>query len=137
LTVPVWEGKVDPGGAGAGTAGAAAHVSFFTSTLKDFVQGTWTFNGKSYGFGLASDPANAGTLNRLIKPLVARLGPDGASIVHLQPGVDLVNPDTNINGGNITVASNWNLASGNAFNPNGTQLATGGTFDPNNTAVQF
>lgn len=128
LTVPGWDGNVDPGGAVAGTAGAAAHVSFFTSTLKDFVQGNWTFGGKSYGFD--------GTLNRLVKPLVATLGPDGASIVRLQPGVDLVNPDTNINGGNITVASNWNLASGVARNPNGTQLTTG-TFDPNNTAVQF
>ncbi|MCP4618176.1 MAG: filamentous hemagglutinin N-terminal domain-containing protein [Bradyrhizobium sp.] len=137
LTVPGWDGNVDPGGAVAGTAGAAAHVTFFTSTLKDYVQGVWTFNGKSYGFGLGSDPGNVGTLNRLIKPLVAKLGPDGASIVHIQPGVDLVNPDSTINGGNITVASNWNLASGTAFNSNGTQLANGAAFDVNSNAVQF
>ncbi len=137
LTVPGWDGNVDPGGAVAGTAGAASHMAFFNTTLKNFVQGTWTFNGQSYGFGLSGDPANVGTLNRLVKPLVAALGPNGASIVHLQPGVDLVNPDPNINGGNITVASNWNLAAGTAFNSNGTQLADGGTFDVNNTAVQF
>lgn len=129
LTVPGWDGNVDPGGAVAGTAGAAAHVSFFTSTLKDFVQGSWTFGGKSYGFD--------GTLNRLVKPLVATLGPDGASIVRLQPGVDLVNPDTNINGGNITVASNWNLASGTARNSSGVSLRDGDVFDLNSTAVQF
>ncbi|TKW80392.1 MAG: filamentous hemagglutinin N-terminal domain-containing protein, partial [Bradyrhizobium icense] len=137
LSVVGWDGNVDPGGAVAGTSGAANHVTFFTTTLRNFVQGTWTLNGRSYGFGLASDPSNVGTLNRLIKPLVARLGTDGASIVHLQPGVDLVNPDPNINGGNITVASNWNLASGTAFNPNGTALGNGGVFDVNNTAVQF
>lgn len=144
LAVTGWDGNVDPGGAVAGTAGAANHVAFFTTTLKNFVQGTWVFNGKSYGFGLSGDPANTGTLNRLIKPLVASLGPNGASIVHLQPGVDLVNPDPNKNGGAITVASNWNLAAGTAFNPNGTALADGtgssnttGVFDPNNTAINF
>lgn len=144
LAVTGWDGNVDPGGAVAGTAGAANHVAFFTTTLKNFVQGTWTLNGKSYGFGLPGDASNVGTLNRLIKPLVATLGSNGASIVHLQPGVDLVNPDPNINGGNITVASNWNLAAGTAFNPNGTALVNGtgtsnttGVFDPNNTAVQF
>lgn len=136
LAVTGWDGNVDPRGAVAGTAGAANHVAFFNTTLKSFVQGTWVFNGKSYGFGLPGDPSNVGTLNRLVKPLVASLGPDGASIVHLQPGVDLVNPDSSINGGNITVASNWNLASGTARNPNGTALTTG-NFDFNNSAVQF
>lgn len=137
VAVTGWDGNVDPGGAVAGTAGAANHVAFFGTTLANFAQGTWTFNGRSYGFGLPGDAANVGTLNRLVKPLVAALGPGGASIVQLQPGVNLVNPDSTVNGGNITVASNWNLASGSAVNPNGTALANGSNFDVNNTAVKF
>ncbi len=35
-----------------------------------------------------------------------------ASILHYQPGIDLVNDNPNVNNGDITVASNWNLASG-------------------------
>ena len=130
-----WDGNIDPGGTVGGAAGA--HATFFNTTLVNYVQGKLVLNGKSYGFGLPDDPANLGTLNRLVKPLVASLGPDGASIVHLQPGVSLVNPDSSINGGNITVLSNWNLAAGSAFNSNGTALANGSNFDFNNTAINF
>jgi filamentous hemagglutinin family protein len=31
---------------------------------------------------------------------------------HIRPGIDLVNPDTSINDGNISVLSNWNLGAG-------------------------
>src|SRR5208283_787955 len=32
--------------------------------------------------------------------------------LHLRPEIDLINPSTTINSGNITVASNWNLGAG-------------------------
>src|SRR5262249_2763255 len=33
-------------------------------------------------------------------------------LVHLRPEIALVNPRSDVNGGNITVASNWNLGAG-------------------------
>ncbi|HEX3503123.1 MAG TPA: filamentous hemagglutinin N-terminal domain-containing protein, partial [Xanthobacteraceae bacterium] len=35
-----------------------------------------------------------------------------SSALHLRPEIDLVNPSTGINNGNITVASNWNFGAG-------------------------
>jgi filamentous hemagglutinin family protein len=60
----------------------ADHVGFYQNTLVDFVQ----------DFSLA----NAGDFS-------------GVANMHLRPEIDLVNPSSTINDGNITVASNWNL----------------------------
>lgn len=86
------------------TAAATGSGAFANVTLRQYVQGNLTYNTstevKHFGF--------SGAMDRVIKPLADRLG----SVVHLRPGVELVNPDPTINGGNITVASNWNLAAG-------------------------
>src|SRR5262249_31061503 len=90
------------------------HTPFFNDTLVAFSQGTWTQNNQNYGFQNLIDALN---------PLGQNLG---AGVVHVRPGIELVNSDLNTNSGNITVKSAWNLAAGAASNlqpnqqPNGT-----------------
>ncbi|WP_156918062.1 filamentous haemagglutinin family protein [Bradyrhizobium sp. Cp5.3] len=113
------------------TAAATGSGAFAAVTLRQYVQGNWTYNTstevKHYGF--------SGAMDRIVKPLAGELG----SVVHLRPGVDLVNPDSNTNGGNITVASNWNLAAGTVGNlkQNTGTLAAFKYFDPSTSYVDF
>ncbi|WP_426407593.1 filamentous haemagglutinin family protein [Bradyrhizobium ganzhouense] len=116
-----------------GASTATGSGAFANVTLQQYTQGTFTYatatDFKSYGFGAAVD--------RLVKPLADQLG---TSVVHLRPGVDLVNPSTAINGGNITIASNWNLAAGAALNLQTGQRSSGQTFqyfDPKTSYVDF
>lgn len=72
------------------------HVTFYQTTLMNFVQSLFAGNTgaiKSGSFGSVD-----------------------ASLVHLRPEISLVNPRSDINGGNITVASNWNLGAGTVTN---------------------
>lgn len=69
-----------------------AHKTFYDTTLRKFVSELFLGNTsavKSDSFG-SVDP----------------------TLVRLRPEIALVNPDQNRNGGNITVASNWNLGAG-------------------------
>ncbi|MFK4497503.1 hypothetical protein ABIF86_001794 [Bradyrhizobium japonicum] len=77
------------------TGGAGTGNAFFGDTVSQITKGTWSYNGQSYGFT---------NLFTRLAPLVNSLGAD---VVHVQPGVDLVNSK-----GDITVSSNWNLAAG-------------------------
>lgn len=77
------------------TGGAGTGNAFFGDTVSQITKGTWSYNGQSYGFT---------NLFTRLAPLVNSLGAD---VVHVQPGVDLVNSR-----GDITVSSNWNLAAG-------------------------
>lgn len=86
------------------TGGAGTGHVFFGDTIAEITRGTWSYNGQNYGFT---------NLFTRLTPLVNSLGAD---VVHVQPGVDLVNSK-----GDITVSSNWNLAAGTAGN-----LATDG-----------
>lgn len=99
------------GGAGTG------HV-FFGDTVSQITQGSWTHNGQSYGFI---------NLFARLDPLVKSLGAD---VVHVQPGVDLVN-----SAGAITVTSNWNLAAGTAVDP--TTGKAPQYFDPSSSYIKF
>lgn len=128
-------GKTFIGSANAdmGASTATGSGAFANVTLQQYTQGTFTTatatDFKSYGFG--------GAVDRLVKPLGDQLG---TSVAHLRPGVDLVNPSTAINGGNITVASNWNLAAGTALNLQTGQRSSGQTFqyfDPKTSYVDF
>lgn len=117
------------------TASAAGSGAFANVTLQQYVQGTFTYSTasdvKSYGF--------SGAVDRLVKPLAGQLG---TSVVHLRPGVDLVNPL-----GDITIASNWNLAAGTAMNlqtgtfnhtaADGSALPKFQYFDPQTSYVDF
>lgn len=128
-------GKTFVGSANAdmGVSTATGSGAFANVTLQQYTQGTFTYatatDFKSYGFG--------GAVDRLVKPLADQLG---TPVVHLRPGVDLVNPSTAINGGNITIASNWNLAAGTALNLQTGQRSSGATFkyfDPTTSYVDF
>lgn len=77
------------------TGDASPDRVFFGDTISQITKGTWANNGQSYGFT---------NLFTRLAPLVNSLGAD---VVHVQPGVDLVNSK-----GDITVSSNWNLAAG-------------------------
>lgn len=99
------------GGAGTGHA-------FFGDTVSQITQGSWTHNGQSYGFT---------NLFARLDPLVKSLGAD---VVHVQPGVDLVN-----SAGAITVTSNWNLAAGTAVDP--TTGKAPQYFDPSSSYIKF
>ncbi|RXT36471.1 hypothetical protein B5V03_32950 [Bradyrhizobium betae] len=79
------------------TGGAGTGHAFFGDTVSQITQGNWTYNGQSYRFS---------NLFTRLTPLVNSLGAD---VVHVQPGVELVNSK-----GDITVSSNWNLAAGTA-----------------------
>ncbi len=83
-------GIIDPAGQSSfyGNCTAAGVCS---GTLVDFVQ--------NFGLSAASQQKFAGVSN---------------GILHLQPGIELVNNNTSINNGDITVASNWNLGAGTA-----------------------
>ncbi|MDD4867408.1 MAG: hypothetical protein PHQ28_09930, partial [Mycobacterium sp.] len=69
------------------------HTGFYQTTLVDFVQTPFDATA------IAGDFAGA-------------TGLTPGSTLHLQPGITLVNPSSSINGGDITVASNWNLGAG-------------------------
>lgn len=118
------------------TAAATGAGAFAAVTLRQYVQGNWTYSTntdvKHFGF--------SGAMDRIVKPLASQLG----SVVHLRPGVELVNPDPTINGGNITVggldpatAKPWNLAAGTVGNLT-TDASTGlKYFDPSTSYVDF
>ncbi|MGX1321701.1 filamentous hemagglutinin family protein [Bradyrhizobium sp. USDA 377] len=100
------------------TGGAGTGHAFFGDTISQITQGRWTNNGQSYGFS---------NLFTRLDPLVQSLG---AGVVHVQPGVELVNSK-----GDITVSSNWNLAAGTA----GGLVSYAGKsyYDPNSSYISF
>lgn len=100
------------------TGDASPDRVFFGDTISQITKGIWANNGQSYGFT---------NLFTRLTPLVNSLGAD---VVHVQPGIDLVNSK-----GDITVSSNWNLAAGTAG-----QLVTNGSvtyFDPASSYINF
>ncbi|WP_400768661.1 filamentous haemagglutinin family protein [Methylosinus sporium] len=66
------------------------HTAFYQTTLLGFVNNP--FGG--------ADSAVAGNFG------------SGVSNLHLRPEIDLYNPSASVNGGDITVASNWNFGAG-------------------------
>lgn len=97
------------------TGGAGTGNAFFGDIVSQITKGTWSHNGQSYGFS---------NLFTRLAPLAASLGAD---VVHVQPGVDLVNSN-----GDITVSSNWNLAAGTVGG-----LKDGSYYDPTSSYIDF
>jgi hypothetical protein len=64
-----------------------------------------------YAGGNAGDP---GTLMSYVEQPGYTFGNRYAGIANLQisPGIELINPDATINGGDISVLTNWNLGAG-------------------------
>ncbi len=80
------------------------HVAFYQTTLLNFVNDP--FEGNSAA--VAADFADA----KIQIPGSSTTTTVSSSMLHLRPEIDLVNPTTSINNGNITVASNWNFGAG-------------------------
>ncbi|WP_160168912.1 filamentous haemagglutinin family protein [Bradyrhizobium sp. Ai1a-2] len=79
------------------------HVNFYQDTLLGFVNAPFDTNAVAANFAgaklrIAGSSAPAAALP--------------SSMLHLRPEIDLVNPSSTINNGNITVASNWNFGAG-------------------------
>jgi filamentous hemagglutinin family protein len=92
--------------------GAGPHAPFFNSTLVAFSQGTWTYKDPNKPNSVLQDYGFQNLIDAL-NPLGQNLG---ANVVHVRPGIELVNSDPNTNSGNITVKTAWNLAAGSAYN---------------------
>jgi hypothetical protein len=80
----------------------SSHVTFYQTTLVNFVETPFDPSAAAADFAGASGLSLGATL-------------------HLRPEIDLVNPSSGINNGNITVASNWNLGAG-TFTGGGTYV---------------
>ncbi len=112
-------GTIDPAGQ-SGFYGACTTAGACSGTLVDFV--------RNFGLSAGSQQKFAGI---------------SAGILHLQPGIELVNNDTGINHGDITVASSWNLGAGtagflvnsNAFTAGGVKVAAGTVVTDKNGAL--
>jgi filamentous hemagglutinin family protein len=123
-----WNGIIDP-----------ANNPFYTQTLKNFVEGNFIYtdaNGNPWSYNFAQVLGHNSILNNDLTTLAQALGPN---VLHLQPGIELVNPT-----GAITVASDWNLAAGTAYNlvnttyfPLGAFPTTYKIFDFQQSNVQF
>lgn len=127
--IPLADSKVfsGTGDAAALTAVGAyqPHQLLYSDVLANFVQG----NGIQ-GVDLSGSYGFSGLFDRLQNGLVKQLGAD---VVHVQPGIELVNTNSTKNSGNITVASNWNLAAG-TVDPG---KASPATFNPASDYVSF
>ncbi|WP_428312722.1 filamentous haemagglutinin family protein [Hydrocarboniphaga sp.] len=88
-------GLYDADGVLLASGGNAAHSGFYADTLLNFVR------DPQFAFGTALEAVFGGIAN-----------------FHARPGIDLINPDVAINGGDIRVLSNWNLGAGTQ-NPDG------------------
>uniref|UniRef100_Q07N95 Filamentous haemagglutinin family outer membrane protein n=1 Tax=Rhodopseudomonas palustris (strain BisA53) TaxID=316055 RepID=Q07N95_RHOP5 len=87
------------------TVANAAHADFYQTTLVNYVQNL---------FG------NAQATDQTKRSLFASVDP---ALVHLRPEIDLVNSSRSVNGGNITVLSNWNLGAGKVTSPSTADLS--------------
>ncbi|ATQ70694.1 hypothetical protein CQW49_22215 (plasmid) [Methylosinus trichosporium OB3b] len=79
----------------------APHVAFYQTTLLNFVNAPFDANAVAASFAGATLQVGSNVATAL-----------PTAELHLRPEIDLVNPSTAINSGNITVASNWNFGAG-------------------------
>jgi filamentous hemagglutinin family protein len=105
-------GVIDPANQG-GFYGSCNAQGVCSGTLIDFVQ--------NFALSAASQKKFAGI---------------SSDVLHLQPGIELVNNNTSINNGNVTVASAWNLGAGDAgFLVNSAAFKNGSVTVPAGTVV--
>ena len=90
-----------------------AHQTFYglnsstgaAGTLMSFVQNPFNGNDAAALAGLSGGKIQIGHNGSAISL-------NAASAVHVSPEIDLLNPQTSVNGGDISVLSNWNLGAG-------------------------
>ncbi|WP_159729612.1 filamentous haemagglutinin family protein [Methylosinus sp. Ce-a6] len=85
-----------------------AHADFYQKRLVSFVQNPFNGNAAAVAanFSGARQIVLADATKQIDKTAATALA---ASQLHLRPEISLVNPSKAINGGNISVLSNWNL----------------------------
>lgn len=85
-----------------------AHADFYQKTLVSFVQNPFEGNAAAVAanFSGARQIVLADATKPVDKTAATALA---ASQLHLRPEISLVNPSKAVNGGNISVLSNWNL----------------------------
>lgn len=98
--------------------GASTELSYYL-TNDYFTPSTYNTNDETfYGYVDGNTADGVGTLMGFIEnpfngtSVGADFGSGVQSVLVVQPEVDLVNPSTTINDGNISVLTNWNLAGG-------------------------
>ncbi|HEY8066796.1 MAG TPA: filamentous hemagglutinin family protein [Methylosinus sp.] len=79
------------------------HVGFYQNNLLNFVENPFSGNAAAVAADFAEAKLQVGDRPATALP---------STSLHLRPEVDLVNPSSSINGGNVNVASNWNLGAG-------------------------
>ncbi|WP_139025055.1 filamentous haemagglutinin family protein [Bradyrhizobium sp. STM 3843] len=84
-----------------------AHLDFYQNTLVKFVQQT-SLTGYDLSGAAIKTNAPGAVAQSLTNSAVAQASGTPQTL-HVRPEIGLVNPSNAINGGNITVASNWNL----------------------------
>jgi filamentous hemagglutinin family protein len=99
-----------PGSTAAAPAPGAwlPHVNFYQTTLLNFVNAPFDTAAVVADFAGARVQLSGSTAT----------APLPAALLHPRPEIDLVNPSTSVNNGDITVASNWNFGAG-AIDPSG------------------
>ncbi|MDI4235724.1 filamentous hemagglutinin family protein [Bradyrhizobium sp. Arg237L] len=90
------------------------HVEFYQSALLGFVNNPFNADAVKASF--------AGAKLQIAGSSAPAVALSSTSMLHLRPGIDLVNPSSTINNGNITVASNWNFGAGAPLGGAGTTL---------------
>ena len=78
------------------------HVAFYQTTLKNFVNAPFDMAAVAADFAGARVQQSGSTAT----------APLPSALLHPRPEIDLVNPSTSVNKGDITVASNWNFGAG-------------------------
>ncbi|MBV8744365.1 MAG: filamentous hemagglutinin family protein, partial [Xanthobacteraceae bacterium] len=109
------------------TGAYVPHIEFYQDTLPKFVNNP--FDTNKVAASVAGAKLQLGGNPAIAMP---------PSALHLRPEIDLVNPSTSINNGNITVASNWNFGAGSIDGTGQINLAyrTSNTREPGTLALR-
>jgi Filamentous haemagglutinin family outer membrane protein len=116
-----------------------AHQLFFTTLLESVAEGSWSYTHQDSNGNTVTDHYGlSGALTRLSNYTQSNgNGVTSTGSVHVQPGIQLVNSSSTVNGGDITVRSNWNLAAGKVYSADGTTpLSTGQNYSASDS-LQF
>ncbi|APG06044.1 hypothetical protein BJI69_20500 [Luteibacter rhizovicinus DSM 16549] len=91
-----------------------AQVADYLSRYRFTPTGTNTDHATFYGYVNGDESQGAGTLMRFVQQPGIALDPGlaGVSNLHVRPGIELRNSGTTVNGGDISVLTNWNLGAG-------------------------
>lgn len=101
--------------------GNEAQVMDYLSRYRFSPTATNTDHASFYGYAGGDEAQGAGTLMSFVQQPGFTFESRFADVAnfHVRPGIDLRNGDSSVNGGDISVLTNWNLGAG-TLNPDGT-----------------